>query len=74
MKIIINPSGRFVVGGMEADTGLTGRKLMVDVYGSVAPHGGIFRERRQQGRPLLGIYGEIYCKKNVHLCVIQKKY
>lgn len=39
-KIIVNPSGRFVVGGMEADTGLTGRKLMVDAYGSIAPHGG----------------------------------
>lgn len=39
-KIHINPSGRFVVGGMDADTGLTGRKLMVDAYGSMVPHGG----------------------------------
>lgn len=39
-KIMINPSGRFVCGGMDADTGLTGRKLMVDTYGSVVPHGG----------------------------------
>ena len=39
-KILINPSGRFVCGGMDADTGLTGRKLMVDSYGSMVPHGG----------------------------------
>lgn len=39
-KILINPSGRFVLGGPEADTGLTGRKLMVDTYGSMVPHGG----------------------------------
>ena len=39
-KILINPSGRFVCGGMNADTGLTGRKLMVDSYGSMVPHGG----------------------------------
>lgn len=39
-KIMINPSGRFVLGGLDADTGLTGRKLMVDGYGSMVPHGG----------------------------------
>lgn len=39
-RILINPSGRFVLGGPEADTGLTGRKLMVDTYGSIVPHGG----------------------------------
>ena len=39
-EIFINPSGRFVLGGIEADTGLTGRKLMVDTYGGLAPHGG----------------------------------
>ena len=39
-KIYINPSGRFVCGGLDADTGLTGRKLMVDSYGSMVPHGG----------------------------------
>ena len=39
-EILINPSGRFVYGGFEADTGLTGRKLMVDTYGSMVPHGG----------------------------------
>ena len=39
-KIFINPSGRFVLGGFDADTGLTGRKLMVDTYGGLVPHGG----------------------------------
>lgn len=39
-KILINPAGRFVSGGPYADTGLTGRKLMVDSYGVFAPHGG----------------------------------
>lgn len=39
-EFIINPSGRFVKGGFEADTGLTGRKLMVDTYGGLAHHGG----------------------------------
>ncbi|MDO4276251.1 MAG: methionine adenosyltransferase [Eubacteriales bacterium] len=38
--VYINPSGRFVCGGMDADTGVTGRKLMVDTYGSMVPHGG----------------------------------
>ena len=38
--MFINPSGRFVLGGFEADTGLTGRKLMADTYGGLAPHGG----------------------------------
>jgi S-adenosylmethionine synthetase len=39
-KHIINPSGRFVVGGPEGDTGLTGRKIIVDTYGGMARHGG----------------------------------
>lgn len=39
-EVLINPSGRFVEGGPAADTGLTGRKLMVDTYGGLASHGG----------------------------------
>lgn len=39
-EILINPSGSFVLGGFEADTGLTGRKLMVDTYGGIVSHGG----------------------------------
>ena len=40
VEVLINPTGRFVVGGFTADTGLTGRKLMVDTYGGMIPHGG----------------------------------
>jgi S-adenosylmethionine synthetase len=39
-KIHVNPTGRFVVGGPEGDTGLTGRKIIVDTYGGVGRHGG----------------------------------
>ncbi|AEH50713.1 methionine adenosyltransferase [Pseudothermotoga thermarum] len=39
-KILINPTGRFVLGGPSADTGLTGRKIIVDTYGGWIPHGG----------------------------------
>jgi len=39
-KIVINPSGKFVLGGPAADAGLTGRKIIVDTYGGWAPHGG----------------------------------
>ncbi|MCS6885502.1 MAG: methionine adenosyltransferase [Acidobacteriota bacterium] len=39
-KIYINPTGRFVIGGPQGDTGLTGRKIIVDTYGGYAPHGG----------------------------------
>lgn len=39
-KFYVNPTGRFVVGGPMGDTGLTGRKIIVDTYGGAAPHGG----------------------------------
>ena len=39
-KIFVNPTGRFVVGGPQGDSGLTGRKIIVDTYGGSAPHGG----------------------------------
>lgn len=39
-QIFINPTGNFEIGGFEADTGLTGRKIMVDTYGGLIPHGG----------------------------------
>ncbi|MGC9490806.1 MAG: methionine adenosyltransferase [Thermovirgaceae bacterium] len=39
-RILVNPTGRFVLGGPMADTGLTGRKIMVDTYGGIVPHGG----------------------------------
>jgi S-adenosylmethionine synthetase len=40
IEILINPTGKFCQGGFEADTGLTGRKIMVDTYGGLIPHGG----------------------------------
>lgn len=39
-RILVNPTGRFVVGGPQGDSGLTGRKIIVDTYGGTAPHGG----------------------------------
>lgn len=39
-RYYVNPTGRFVVGGPQGDTGLTGRKIIVDTYGGAAPHGG----------------------------------
>ena len=39
-RIFVNPTGRFVIGGPKGDTGLTGRKIIVDTYGGYAPHGG----------------------------------
>ena len=39
-NIYVNPTGRFVIGGPDGDTGLTGRKIIVDTYGGAAPHGG----------------------------------
>ena len=40
VKFLVNPTGRFVVGGPQGDCGLTGRKIIVDTYGGAAPHGG----------------------------------
>ena len=40
IEILVNPTGRFVQGGFEADAGLTGRKIQVDTYGGLMPHGG----------------------------------
>jgi len=40
LRVLVNPTGRFEIGGPKADTGLTGRKIIVDTYGGYAPHGG----------------------------------
>ena len=48
-KIYVNPTGRFAVGGSQGDTGLTGRKIIVDTYGGMGRHGGgAFRARIRQ--------------------------
>jgi len=47
--IHVNPTGRFVIGGPHGDTGLTGRKIIVDTYGGFASHGGgAFQEKIQR--------------------------
>ncbi len=40
VEILVNPTGKFIIGGFAADTGLTGRKIIVDSYGGLVPHGG----------------------------------
>ena len=65
-KILVNPSGRFVLGGPEADTGLTGRKLMVDSYGVFAPHGGgAFSGKDPTKMDRSGVYMARYIAKNL---------
>lgn len=65
-EIFINPSGRFVLGGPEADTGLTGRKLIVDTYGSMAPHGGgAFSGKDCSKVDRSGAYMARYIAKNI---------
>ena len=47
-EIYINPTGQFIIGGPDGDTGLTGRKIIVDTYGGAAPHGGeLFQGKTQ---------------------------
>lgn len=49
-EVIINPTGQFVIGGPAGDTGVTGRKIIVDTYGGAGHHGGgAFRKRSHQG-------------------------
>ena len=64
--VLINPSGSFVLGGFEADTGLTGRKLMVDTYGTFAPHGGgAFSGKDPTKVDRSGAYMARYIAKNI---------
>ena len=65
-RILVNPSGRFVQGGLDADTGLTGRKLMVDAYGSQVPHGGgAFSGKDGSKTDRSGAYMARYIAKNI---------
>ena len=73
-EILINPSGSFVLGGFEADTGLTGRKLMVDTYGGVVPHGGgalSFKDCTKVDRS--GAYMARYLAKNIVAASLAEK-
>lgn len=80
-KIHINPSGRFVNGGPNADAGLTGRKIIADTYGSVARHGGgAFSGKDATKVDRSGAYYARYIAKNIiaaklaHQCEVQLSY
>jgi len=65
-KIFINSTGRFVLGGPPADTGLTGRKIIVDTYGGAAPHGGgAFSGKDVSKVDRSGAYMARYVAKNI---------
>ena len=65
-KYYVNPTGRFVIGGPQGDSGLTGRKIIVDTYGGSAPHGGgaFSGKDPDQGRPQRGIRITLCCKEH----------
>lgn len=80
-KIMINPTGRFVIGGPDGDTGLTGRKIIVDTYGGYAPHGGgAFSGKDPTKVDRSGAYITRYLAKNIvaadlaEKCLIQVSY
>jgi S-adenosylmethionine synthetase len=65
-KLFINPTGRFVVGGPVGDSGLTGRKIIVDTYGGYAPHGGgCFSGKDPTKVDRSAAYMARYCAKNI---------
>ena len=65
-KIYINPSGRFVIGGPAGDSGLTGRKILVDTYGGIARHGGgAFSGKDPTKVDRSGAYAARYVAKNI---------
>ena len=66
IKYLINPTGRFVVGGPQGDCGLTGRKIIVDTYGGAAPHGGgAFSGKDPSKVDRSAAYAARYVAKNV---------
>ncbi|TDI62289.1 MAG: methionine adenosyltransferase [Alphaproteobacteria bacterium] len=80
-EFFINPTGRFVIGGPEGDTGLTGRKIIVDTYGGAAPHGGgAFSGKDPTKVDRSAAYAARYLAKNVvaaglaDRCTIQLSY
>lgn len=65
-RILVNPTGRFVLGGPAADSGLTGRKIIVDTYGGAVPHGGgAFSGKDPTKVDRSGAYMARYAAKNV---------
>ena len=73
-KILINPAGSFSIGGPAADTGLTGRKLMADTYGSIGKHGGgAFSGKDPTKVDRSGAYMARYVAKNIVAARLAKK-
>lgn len=80
-KILINPTGKFVIGGPQSDTGMTGRKIIVDTYGGRCPHGGgAFSGKDPTKVDRSAAYMARYIAKNIvaaklaHECTVQIAY
>ncbi len=80
-EIFINPTGQFIIGGPDGDTGLTGRKIIVDTYGGAAPHGGgAFSGKDPTKVDRSAAYASRYLAKNIvasgisEKCLIQLAY
>ncbi len=80
-EIYINPTGQFIIGGPDGDTGLTGRKIIVDTYGGAAPHGGgAFSGKDPTKVDRSAAYAARYLAKNIvaagvsDKCLIQLAY
>ncbi len=81
IKYLVNPTGRFVIGGPHGDTGLTGRKIIVDTYGGAAPHGGgAFSGKDPSKVDRSAAYAARYVAKNIvaaglaNRCLVQVAY
>jgi S-adenosylmethionine synthetase len=81
IKYLVNPTGRFVIGGPQGDCGLTGRKIIVDTYGGSAPHGGgAFSGKDPSKVDRSAAYAGRYVAKNIvaaglaSKCLIQISY
>jgi S-adenosylmethionine synthetase len=81
IKYLVNPTGRFVVGGPQGDCGLTGRKIIVDTYGGAAPHGGgAFSGKDPSKVDRSAAYASRYVAKNIvaaglaNKCLVQISY
>ena len=81
IKYLVNPTGRFVVGGPQGDCGLTGRKIIVDTYGGAAPHGGgAFSGKDPSKVDRSAAYAGRYVAKNIvaaglaDKCLVQVSY
>jgi S-adenosylmethionine synthetase len=81
IKYLVNPTGRFVIGGPQGDCGLTGRKIIVDTYGGAAPHGGgAFSGKDPSKVDRSAAYAGRYVAKNIvaaglaERCLVQVSY